>query len=202
MILSPADLQSRLQKHDDAPVAIDNADLMNVIWPGVEAQVKHETGRLWESTVHTVWYDVAPGQRVLLLPDYPVTLLSSVQYVTDIAESGTKTLAAYSAGDYDLDAASGRITLRSGSFPAGPGMVKVVCTAGYTAEQLECSATPEIAYLKALLLKIIQREWAIDQDNKRHLRSHSYGDESATYNFDLTRDEERAIHHLRRHGHK
>ena len=95
-------------------------------------------------------------------------------------------------------ARAGIVRLRSGTFPQGSAAVIATYTAGYTAEEIATNTAHEVLLLKALLLSIIQREVALNRENKRHLRTHSWGDESSSYNFDLTRNEERLLRMLKK----
>jgi hypothetical protein len=206
MILHEDEVRRRVDRQGGSAGERDE-DLIGVIWPAVEAQIRVETGRLFEAADYDVRLDAPHGCRKLLLPAFPVRTLTSLEWITDVDENGTATLEAYDAGDYELDARAGIVKMRAGFFPAGVGRIRAVFRAGYEESELrdpstvgaaaptpdDLNARSHIYMLKSLVLKIVAREYAIEKDTKRHLRSHSYGDESSTYNFDLTFDERRML---------
>lgn len=197
MILTPVEVNARLAKNGSDVLDGDN-DLSLVVWPSVEAFVKRATRRNFESTDYAKYYNILPHQRSLLLDDYPVSVFTKLEEVTEVDTDGNKTLETIEAGDYEVDLASGILYSTAGDLPSGISAVKATFTAGYTADQLLENTESEVLILKSLLLSILSREYAINKDNKRHLRSHSWGDESTTYNFDLTFNEERALNMLKR----
>lgn len=219
MILAEYEILHRLAKRPSnqsaAALQIDDPDLFDIVWPGVEAAVKHETSRLWEQATHTYVPDIQRNQSKILLPDVPVTTFTSLEYLSSVDSDGTETYEDYDAGDYKVDTDAGIIRLRYGLFPPGIGTVRAVFVAGFTAAQLlnpssigASTPTPsqlrqrdDIRRVKAVSLSVIQREYALNQTASRHLRS--FSDDvggSGAYNFDFTFDELRALRSLRRQG--
>lgn len=197
MILTEAEVNARLSKNGIDVIGSDD-DLRLVVWPSVEAFVKRATRRSFESADYAEYHNVLPSQASLLLSDYPVTTFTSLEELVSVDSDGTKTLETIEAGDYEVDLTNGILYYAAGHLPSGISAVKATYTAGYTAAQLAANEETEILILKGLLLSILSREYAINKDNKRHLRSHSWGDESTTYNFDLLYSEERALNMLKR----
>jgi len=197
-ILSAAEISARLFKGTSGFDPLGDEGLAQVDWPAVEDLVKGLTKRNFEEAEYEAFFKIRRNQNSILLADFPVGEVASVSTVTSLAEDGTPALEAYSKSAYRVDAASGIIRLRSGCFPEGDGTVQVVYTAGYSAEDIAANAFPEILVLKSLLLSIIQREYGLNRNPVRHLRSHGYDGESSTFNFDLTFDEMRKIRQLKR----
>jgi hypothetical protein len=220
MIVTQTEVSNRLSKKpansNNAALEIDDSDLWDIVHPGVEATVKQETRRLWEQVTWTYVPDIQRNQSKLLLPDFPVTTFTSLEYLSSVDSDGTETWDDYDAGDYAVDTDAGIIRLRYTCFPAGIGAIRAVFVTGFTAAQLQnpstIASTPptpsqlkqidDVRRVKAVILSVVQREYALNKTASRHLRS--FSDDvggSGSYNFDFTFDELRTLRSLRRQGH-
>jgi len=174
-------------------------DKLSAIAGSVESWVKAETGRKFEEADYTLYPDIYPGQDEIILPDCPVTAVSTFSAVIDRDSDGSETLEAYNAGDYYLNEDLGILSMLCGAWlPPGRHTVKIVCTAGYTAEQFTANTLDEIRILKYLLKTMLAREYALAKDDKRHVASISYGDESTTYRFALDSTQKSFLYKLQR----
>lgn len=198
-ILTTTEISDRLAKSATGYDPLKDNGLVGLDWPGVEAMVKRRCRRNFESASYTSYFNISePGISRVILEDWPVSAFTSLSYLTAVSSAGVETWQAYDAGDYVVDLNEGIVRLRYDEFSEGVRQVKAVYTAGYTSAQLTANALDEVLILKSLLLSIIQREYAINKEHKRHMRSHSFGDESTTYNFDFTFDELSKIRQLKR----
>jgi len=166
----------------------------------VEAFVKRVTGRGFEQANYAKFYSIKSGQPEILLDDFPVTEFASLEYVTNRNTDGSVTLAEYEKNTYVVDLDAGIVTSLSGPFKAGPQAVKATYTAGYTSTQISENSADEIRILKALCLSILAREYGLAKDDKRHLRSISFGDESSSYWAGLDKYQREMIDILKKRG--
>lgn len=175
------------------------SDKLAAIAAAVESYVKSEINRNFESQSYTKYYDISWGQDEIILPDHPVTALSVFSEVTDRDDEGEETLSAYGLSEYYLDEESGIISMYYGaSLPVGRRTVKCVCTAGYTSEQITAGTLDEIRNAKMLIKTLVSREWALAKNDKRHISSFSFGEETTTYRFTLDAFQKSLIYKLQR----
>lgn len=199
MILTATEVSERLFKGTSGYDPLNDNGLAGIDWPSVEAMVKRRCRRNFESATYTSYFNIEePGRRKLCLEDWPVSTFTSLSYLWSVTDAGVETWTAYDAGDYWVDQAHGVVYLRDECFPVGTKQVKAVYTAGYSSVELAANALDEVLILKSLLLSIIQREYGLNRNPVRHLRSHGYDGESSTFNFDLTYDELGKIKQLKR----
>lgn len=197
-ILTDAEISDRLFKGSSGFEPLNDQDLI-LGCRAVEGLVKRRIRRNFESQSYTSYFNIdQPSQSKLCLFDWPVSAFTSLSYLESVTDAGVESWTAYHAGDYYADLAHGVVHLRDGYFPIGVKTIKAVYTAGYSSAELAANALDEIVIMKSLLLSIIQREYGLNRDNKRHLRTHGYDGESATYNFDFTYDELGKIKQLKR----
>lgn len=190
MILSEAEIKEYLGL-DAIP------EKLSAIAGSVEAWVKMETCRNFEEKTYTVYPEIFYGQDEILLPDRPVTELSVFSAVLDRDDAGVETLEAYKAGDYFLDEEAGIVSMLYGvRLPVGRHTVKCVCKAGFTAEEITAGALDDIRNVKYLIKTILSREYALAKEEKRHVASISFGDESTTYRFALDSFQKSLIYKL------
>lgn len=93
------------------------------------ARVEAYCERSFLSATRTEYFDSDGAQAAVWLRALPVASVTSLKVDPSGAFGGGE--ATYEAALYALDAATGRIRLRSGSFPAGLGAVQVVYVGGY-----------------------------------------------------------------------
>jgi len=175
------------------------SDKLAAIEEGIESWVKGETRRKFEQATYTEYPTIYPGQDEIILSDAPATAISTFSTITDIDDDGTETLEAYNAGDYYLDEDKGIISMLRGAWlPPGRHTVKLVYTAGFTIAQFTAGELDDIRILKLLLKTLLAREYALAKDDKRHVASISYGDESTTYRFALDATQKSLLYKLQR----
>jgi hypothetical protein len=174
-------------------------DKLTAISGSVESWVKAETGRKFEETTYTTYPEIHPGQDEIILPDRPVTELSVFSAVVSRDDDGSETLEAYNAGAYFLDGDTGIISMLYGArLPLGRHRVKCVCKAGFTEAQITAAELDDIRNVKYLIKTLLSREYALSKDEKRHVSSISYGDESTTYRFALDSFQKSLVYKLQR----
>ena len=163
------------------------SDQQALLRRAVESFVKAEVGRDFESAARAQFFTIQRAQSVILLGDAPVSALTSVERVTSRSTAGVPTLETIDADGYVSDLDKGRLRNLNGGWPEGIDEVKVTYTAGYTAGNLTANANEEINLLKHLVLSLYAREWGLTKENKAHVRTISFGDESVTYKLEMDR---------------
>lgn len=190
MILSETEIKEHLALEEIPPNLL-------AIAGATEAWVKAETWRNFEEKTYTLYPEIFPGQDEILLPDRPVTELSVFSTITNRDSDGVETLEEFAAGNYFLDEALGIISMMSGAYlPPGRHKVKCVCKAGFTSEQITAAELDDIRNLKYLIKTLLSREYALAKEEKRHVASISFGDESTTYRFALDSFQKSLIYKL------
>ena len=191
MILTTAEIKDFLN------LSVDPDARLLAIAGSVESWIQAETGRKFIETTYTRYPEIFPGQDEIILPDRPATELSVFSRVTSRADDGTETLEAYKAGDYFLDEESGIVSMLYGAkLPAGKHTVKYICKAGFTVSEIAAAEHGDIRNLKYLIKTILSREYALAKEDKRHISSLSYGEESTTYRFALDSFQKSLIYKL------
>ena len=193
MILTSAEIKAYLglETNPDAKLL--------AIAGSIESWVKAETGRKFEEETFTEYPTIYAGQEEILLSDAPVTEVSTFAAVVDRDTDGNETLEAYNAGDYYLDSEKGIISMMCGVWlPVGRHTLKLVYTAGFTTEQLEANELDDVRILKYLLKTLLAREYALAKEDKRHVSSISFGDESTTFRFALDTTQKSFLYKLQR----
>jgi len=190
MILSETEIKTYLSL-----AAVDTK--LSEIAGSVEAWVKAETCRNFEEKEYTIYPDICPGQDEIIFPDRPVTELSVFSKVLSRDSEGIETLEAYNLGEYYLDGEVGIISMLYGAWlPPGRHEVKLIGKAGFTAAEITAGVLEDIRNVKYLIKTLLSREYALAKEEKRHVSSISYGEESTTYRFALDSFQKSLIYKL------
>lgn len=112
--------------------------------------------------------DIEPGQRVIVLDNYPV---QQVEAVYEYSGGASRQLG---SDEYQVDLAAGIIRRVSGCFPEGTSAVRVVYTAGY-------SEPPEAVVQAAVMLAA---DWYRNRPDGRVVRE-EYDGYAASYAAEL-----------------
>lgn len=186
-------------------VNTDTADgkLVTMIDAAVEAYIQEETRRNWESLAYTdEAFDIEPGQCAILLTDRPVTIFTSLKEVLTLDPTTGAVATTYTIlrDQYRVNMKAGIVESIAGAFPYGPQAMLATFTAGYLAAEISGSTKREIKILKHLMLSIIQREYKMRKEGLGHMSSMSFGEESASLQFNLTSFEAKLLNLLKLGG--
>ena len=160
-----ADLKSYLNKTDTG-----DDDELGFVLGAVHAEMDLTTRRTLYETAHTEYQD-GNDTDGLFLENWPVSAVTSVN-VDGLRDFGTDTLE--DSGDYFTNTELGIVYHNSGSWPAGHANIKVVYTAGYTADTVP-------ADLQRVVLELASIAWQKRKNKNHDVSSESGGDKSRTY---------------------
>jgi hypothetical protein len=130
----------------------DDARLIT-IGDAVSERIETYTNRFFATRTFTEVYD-GDGSRLLLLREYPVASIASLT----VKETPTSTpLALVNGTDYDVEARTGRVVLRSRAFSRGFQNVAATYDSGYGAK--DAATLPADIYQAALdYIKLVWNE--------------------------------------------
>lgn len=192
------DVESGLHLTEIVNPETQDGAMLALVVNAAESHVKLETGRNFEETVYVDQaYDIVPNSMNLFLTDRPVISIESIAEVTGRYEDGTLETRVLSPDEYVVYKAYGIVSMLYGSFTPGRQALIISWTAGYTAADIQASATSEIKVLKQLCLSITQNWHKKRKDGIGAYATMSAPNESASFNFDFTPDEQRMIDQLR-----
>lgn len=132
----------------------DNVDFC-IDW--VQSRAESYIGRKLESDTYT-WYLNGSGGSRIILPVCPVASITGIYL-----DSGRDFVTALDEDDYYLDADTGIVDLYEYSAPSGVRTVKVVASAGYTADTLPGDL--KMAFVSAIshhMLKLKDRAFGLN----------------------------------------
>lgn len=168
------------------------------LWDSIEAFVQRQTVRNFCEKDYSYFENIKEGQTQIGLRDIPVKTFTSLEFVSSRDSEGAVELWTWEKNTYVVDTASGVVHSLVGKFPEGPQICKLTYAAGYSAAELAAgTVSSEINELKLLITTLLVREWGLSKENKRHLKSISFADETSTYQFDLDHLQRRMLLNLK-----
>lgn len=197
MILSYGSPEAEVESYLGLPFALsgENPQVQRVltIVRSAEAFVSLKTERRFEHARYVDYLSPSPGRQILLLAERPVSQFVTLERVSD-SRVGTVDPAAYV-----VDPERGLVIARDGfRFSSGPRSHRATYDAGYADEQIQSSASPEIALLKELLLSLVAQQYGLAKDQNRHLTSVSFADSTTAFKYTLDDWQQDALRLLHR----
>lgn len=121
-----ARVKTHLQTGGADPTASTHDDYLNELLRAYSAEFERYMGRRSQVVERREQFDIEPGQRIIVLPAYPVSSVATVINDTSRDFDGS----AISSGDYYVSTKHGLIEIDKAALSYGPGAVRVTWTGG------------------------------------------------------------------------
>lgn len=175
-LITVAQLKAYLLASGLVAAEVQHDALFEILIDGVSAAFDGAVGRALAKTTYTAVYFDGNGKADLVLPNYPIISISSIEEDGDALAEGEDY-------DYQLYASSGILKRTTGAWLKGSKTIKLTYIAGYTV-QGGTLGTGEIALpadLKLACMIQVAREWKKAQGAEWGETSRSFNDGSRSF---------------------
>jgi len=175
-LITVAQLKAYLLASGLAAAEVQHDPLFEILIDGVSSAFDGAVGRALAKTTYTAVYFDGNGKEDLVLPNYPVISITSIEEDGDALTEGED-------NDYQIYAASGILKRNTGAWLKGSKTIKLTYIAGYTVQGATLVAG-EIALpadLKLACMIQVAREWKKAQGAEWGETSRSFQDGSRSF---------------------